>query len=533
MKNLLDAMVAAEVPAFHTLTPVEARKMTAYWPIRLYSKKIDALSRHLLVTSLLAAVTGVILFLATRSYAQESLSSPRFSYWQSFLESLTEHAGPLIIAAIAVALAFVELEFIRRALEERSKSEKRRSDAKIQEREKKLELEERRFNAEQGERDRAAAFRAQEHDRFYEPSIEIAKHLIGHLSDDSSWAVRALEKAKVFPYSNSLFGVREDHFRPEKAALARQFTPHLLRRICQLAANDRHVFLLIDAGTTLFSFFEILAAEVVRDSYNSSDWLDRFHIATNNLPGIGQLIKSGKRDPRDRHSPLAIKHCHLLPGEPLPVYAAIVGEETEKAIQDLPKRFAEKHPNAEVTFIALVTGNWIRIRRSEPRCPVVLARGDEHLRVKQELVNIASEVFIVSPLGKIFVDTTNQEINRILGYIEGTQDPGKRPYEEIQISDDRASKVQLVSTARADGRLLHEHSNHVEFFFSSVLKMSPEDEDKFDLNKIDDVPHVLFPFGELPNNTKDEFMEEFPHEPTRSNRAFLRLFKVNRDSIWK
>jgi acetyl esterase len=29
MKNLLDAMVAAEVPAFHTLTPEEARKMTA------------------------------------------------------------------------------------------------------------------------------------------------------------------------------------------------------------------------------------------------------------------------------------------------------------------------------------------------------------------------------------------------------------------------------------------------------------------------------------------------------------------------
>jgi acetyl esterase len=29
MKNLLDAMVTAEVPAFHTLTPAEARKMTA------------------------------------------------------------------------------------------------------------------------------------------------------------------------------------------------------------------------------------------------------------------------------------------------------------------------------------------------------------------------------------------------------------------------------------------------------------------------------------------------------------------------
>ena len=29
MKALLDAMVEAEIPAFHTMTPVEARKMTA------------------------------------------------------------------------------------------------------------------------------------------------------------------------------------------------------------------------------------------------------------------------------------------------------------------------------------------------------------------------------------------------------------------------------------------------------------------------------------------------------------------------
>jgi hypothetical protein len=40
-----------------------------------------------------------------------------------------------------------------------------------------------------------------------------------------------------------------------------------------------------------------------------------------------------------------------------------------------------------------------------------MARGDEHLRVKQTFVEKADEVFVVSPLGKIFVDYGKDEVN--------------------------------------------------------------------------------------------------------------------------
>jgi hypothetical protein len=473
----------------------------------------------------------VTCFLPLQNYAQiEPGHLQSTLFWQSDFHVSTDLIV-LLIAACAAGIAIFELNRHRRAAEQELNLDKQRFTAEQAEREKRLELEERRFNAEEGDRARAVRFRQEEVHRFEKPTVEIAEHLTRLLCEDPYWAARALEKARFIPYTNSLFGERSEHFHAEKAELARQFTRYLLRRCEVLAENNRHVFLLIDAGTTLFPFFGTIGLETAKRAQRGDDWIKRLHLATNNLPGIGELIKSGKRVPWDRYTKLAIEDCHLLPGIPLPIFAALAGKETNDAIGRLRQRFTEEHVDAGVTFIALVVGNWVRIRRKDPPCPIPMARGAEHREVKQTFVNYADEVFVVSPLGKIFVGRSNAEVNAALGFDKPSNDPDREQYQDVDIDDEKAKKVKLVSTTRAAERLLHEHSSNVAFTLHNVRKTAGGDEEEFARGRIEEIPHLLFPFGELPQTKYEEFVVEFPHEHTRIDQAVLREFQVDRQSI--
>jgi len=426
----------------------------------------------------------------------------------SAVEVLFSSLGGIVIALVAVVLSYL-------AIRSNINLEKRR-----------LDFQEKRYEAEKREAEELVKLRRQEEKRIYPLAFELAEQISRRLIDDPHWASSALEEAKFLPYKDTLFGERSQHFKEEKEELARLFAPCLMKRCRYIIETlDRDVYLLVDAGTTLYPFFSIIGRETVKAWQLQEHWLKKFHLATNNLPGIEQLIRTGRRTRYDRYSGLAIEDCQLLPGIPLPIFAAVAGDRTNEAIINLRKRATENGGKQSPVVIALVVGNWVRIRRTPPSCPVPMARGDKHLRVKDTLIHNADEIFVVSPLGKIFVKQSNADVNQALGFDPAAQDPEKNPYDEVSIDDDLARRVKLISTRRRPGRILHRHSNRVEDELEGCF-VKRLDEDTFEKSTIEELPHCLVLFDQLPEDEYSQFVVEFPHRHTRAKPEFLEMFCV-------
>lgn len=451
-------------------------------------------------------------------------SSPESSVWDSIMLPIYQNLGHLILTAVAIFLAYLALKRDR-AL-----------------RENQLTFEKHKFESEESERKKLAKFRELEFKRFSEPSDELAKHLAEKLISDPHWAYRALEAAKLLPYTDTLFDERTQHFRKEKQELALRFTPYLFKRCEHYIKNlNKEVWLLIDAGTTLLPFFEIIGKETVKLSQKNEEWINHLHLATNNLRGIEQIIKYGRRIPEDRYTTLAIEDCILLPGIPLPIFAAVAGNLTNRTIMELcknPTAFTKNnHKLGDPVFIALVVGNWIRIRHTSPRCPIPMVRGVEHLNVKQTMISNADEIFVISPLGKIFVDASNEKVNNALGFKKGATDTDKMPYGEVQTeysnkdskkTFSKANIMKLVTTTRIEGKLLYRHSNRVEDALGSSTNKYPQySKDEFAETSIEKIASLIFPFNDLPDKHYEEFIVEFPHYHTRTSEELINMFSVS------
>ncbi len=420
---------------------------------------------------------------------------------------LSQNIGGFLIALIAVILGYWAI----------------RANARIEQQ--KLDFEKKKLRAEEQEREKLSNFREQEYRRFSQPATDLSEHIARQLVADPSWAHRALEAAKLLPYKDTLFGERSQHFKEEKEELAARFTPLLIKRCETLIEEDRrHVYLLVDAGTTLYPFFRIIGQETSKLWQRGEKWLEYLHLATNNLPGVEQLMQTGRRTQYGRYSKLAIEDCQLLPGVPLPIFASVAGEQTNEAIRKLRNQALAEPNRDKPVFISLVVGNWIRIRRTKPNCPVPMARGKEHLAVKETLIHNADEVFVISPLGKIFVKQSKEEVNDALGFDPSSTDPERSSYNEVTIDNKLAQRVKLVSTTRQPLRILHRHSNSVEDSFDEFR--NEIDEESFVKTTIEELPHLLFPFNKLPNNRYGEFEIEFPHYHSRTKQKFLKMFSV-------
>lgn len=371
---------------------------------------------------------------------------------------------------------------------------------------KEIELNKRKFEYERKTREEHRKLIEREAESLQGVSSQLTKSIITQLTTDTSWASEALERAKLGPFSKTLFGERVGHFYDEKQYLAEHFLPHLLHHCCELVQSGKQVYLLIDSGTTLHPFFDKLGQAAINCHEDNEDWIDQVVVVTNNLPGVEALMDSGRLNPASRYSPLAI-NCQLLPGVPLPVYSAVLGELANKAIHSLKK---EADPQKTV-FIALVTGNWIRLRRSTPVCPVPLARGEGHLQFKQALIDCSDEIYVVTPLGKIFANISLSKLNQAMGFKEEYTDPDKKPYEEVHIADEKAKAVKIVSTSRDDGRLLHTLSIKVQAAIEDV----EFNEEQVRSTRLASPNHVLLPFDRLPDNWYLELETEFPHRYTR------------------
>lgn len=256
--------------------------------------------------------------------------------------------------------------------------------------------------------------------------------------------------------------------------------------------------------------------------------LKSISLATNNLPGIEGLMNSGRVNPNNPYSNLAIQ-TYLLPGTPVPVFEAVTGEETETAVIGLRQKLC---PNeSQVIQIGVVTGNWVRLRRSKPVCPVPLARGPGHLPFKVKIIESSDEVFIVAPLGKIFARVGPKEVNPALHLDASNTDPGLQPYDEATIDDETAKKIRLVSTSRGLNRVLTQHSQQVKtcltFFDGQVVESEARYLNTASL-PIADVPHFMFPFDGLPSNRELQIESEFPHTYTRREEFMGEFFGVVR-----
>jgi len=371
-----------------------------------------------------------------------------------------------------------------------------------------LKFEKQKFDEEKQERDDRRKWLRREYAHLSSISEPIAENIVRELKRDTKWASESLEKAKLGPYSQSIFGERVGHFSDEKEHIAKHFVPLLIKRCKALIAKGNEVSLLIDSGTTLYPFFEIIAREAVRANENKEDWLKHLLIATNNLPGIQKMMEMGRANPNNRYSLLAVK-CLLFPGEPLPVYSAVTGDQTTAAVSRLKGEAGHNH-----VFISLVVGNWIRIRRTDPKCPVPLARGLGHLEFKQALIQYSDEIYVVTPLGKVFCDVSEDQLNNALGLIPNIQDPDRQSYREVNTMIDgkeAAERIKIVSTSRNPDRILFVLSNLVK----TILDANEAQVILFENAEVGKSPHVIIPFNWFPNDKHLEFEIEFPHSYTQ------------------
>ena len=326
--------------------------------------------------------------------------------------------------------------------------------------------------------------------------------------------------AQPMLHTTGVFEERGAHFHAEKEHLAGQFVGPLLERCKRFAEEGRNVYLLIDSGTTLYPLFERLGRATQAAHRNQEEWLKRFHIETNNIPGVIMLMNTGCIDEGDRYSPLAA-NCDLLPGVPLPVYSALTGPKTIAALEQLKK---EAGPQA--VFLTVITGNWIRVRRTPPTCAVPLARGQGHVEFKQALVDYSDEVYVLTPLGKVFVDKSREQVNEALKFSTKQKAIDRQPYDEVNISSERSPHVKMVTTSRPSGYVLSTHSNAVQFVLQAEVAQSRAPLQRFCSAPIQELQDLMFPFTDLPIAWSLQLETEFPHPHTRTQYFQREFFQV-------
>ncbi|MBU3967639.1 MAG: hypothetical protein KKG76_09745 [Euryarchaeota archaeon] len=433
----------------------------------------------------------------------------------------------IYLGLLAVIVFAIHLYESNRIHQQELKFQKLKHEDQLKQQEKENELLLKQFEENTKEREKRDEWLDRQTTNLAGVTEKIGDKIAMQLKENVDWAVSALEQAKLKPRAQTLFGERMGHFRDEKEHIAENFVPLLLKR-CKFHAEKGKVYLIVDAGTTLFPFFERLGRETVRIYENKEPWLSNLEIITNNLPGIETLIETGRINPNNRYSKLAVE-CKLLPGAPLPIYSGITGLETNDALERL-----RKAPGGAV-FIGLITGNWIRLNTStSPNCPVPLARGQGHLGFKQVLIDNSDEIYVVTPLGKIFVDIPNDKdpcntINKALDFNENHLDPDKQPYLQVKIDSDKAKNLKLVSTYRVDGRVLYKLSQKLFTLFNLDENDNNKDvwNEQFSKSEYHNVPHILFPFDKKLSGNRDIQIEtEFPHRNTQREDFITKFFFV-------
>jgi hypothetical protein len=277
-------------------------------------------------------------------------------------------------------------------------------------------------------------------------------------------------------------------------------------------------------------------------SRHDEDWIKRrqLKIYTNNLEGATAFMKFGRASERDSYAELLLD-VHILPGIPLATFNAVAGDETEAALRNLRRKYPETY------IIALLTGNWVTLESEsrEDSRPVPLARGDKHLSFKKELVNQADEIYIVAPLGKMFLlDRRNErglveeavdQLNRVSELSPTAKNSVRESYGKIEIKGDKVNVTKLVTTSRPDYDEKRYVLSNLSQQLMGILNKTKAglvrqiSEREFSSKEASELPHIAFAFPDVAgfsNSIRQEIIIEFPHEKTRTPAILTEYFKV-------
>lgn len=351
---------------------------------------------------------------------------------------------------------------------------------------------------------------------------QIALSVASDLKNDSHWAADALREAAILGGAISVFGQRIHHFRDEKNAMAVNFFHFLLKRIRHLSTQHNRVLVLLDSGTTILPFFELFGKAAVKDKQSPLGvWTGKTELITNNIPGISELIKHGRSNPTDRFDEIAVR-CHVLPGTPLAVYSAIVGDKTVEAIKTC------KTPGDYV--IGLTTGNFVLVSGQRLR---PLARGEGHYEIKHEICSVSDEAYVIASLGKLIKATSPEEFNSDLRFSSSAQSKAMQPYRAVEYPE--GSKLKLVTTMReSDKSILREFSKKLlELLYAipphAVTHGEEGDPDVSTEPSVEKIPHFLYSFDEVQPATRyEQEMVELPHEYMRTPEIMSKYFLIER-----
>lgn len=336
-------------------------------------------------------------------------------------------------------------------------------------------------------------------------TLDISHQISQQLIDDPSWLDRFMDQTGA-TYSASVYGDRIGHFYYEKKAIAKNAINEV-ERIFELDKDTRYC-LLIDSGTTLYPVFQEISKRV---HLKKEIWKEKVCIVTNNLPGIQYLIKNAKRDPRDNYSEVIVD-CFLIPGKPLAVYAAITGKESVKWVRDI-KAFLKDWSNGSDNFkiLCFLTGNYVtRTKENGNTVYNPAARGEGHVEIKNEMVNVSDTIFLLSPLTKFSfanVDLLNH-MNKFTIERKDLENALKFPrqvkYEEIVIPEEK--DVRFFVTRRVAENMFNTFSDNL---YNELTT-------KYGSNKVS-MPAIDIKRW-IPNISEKSFLEldrEIPHENLR------------------
>ncbi len=353
----------------------------------------------------------------------------------------------------------------------------------------------------------------------------LADSVATHLQQNTDWARHAIFKAQLGLPAGSIFGDRIRHFHDEKDLIARSFVSWLLKRIVHLLTDQgKTVYLILDSGTTMYWLFRELGPAI--EKHASLKEIENLKIITNNLPGVTTYIEFGIRHKILRASdnaevPLCdLVDCELLSGKVLARYAAVTGEKTEDALRAIRVKAGDDDTSV---FIGLATGNWLSLNKND-EWPAPLARGAGHSEFKSTLMASSHEVYLVTPLGKLFVNQTLGNINNALQH--ETDDTEEEEYTQASVPQSGDTTIRVVSTARGENAILESHYNKVAGILGSPATEARDFSDYVTV-PARSLPHFFFPFDKPSSmSRKDQIEMEFPHEYTRSEVFMTKYFSV-------
>jgi hypothetical protein len=341
----------------------------------------------------------------------------------------------------------------------------------------------------------------------------LAQNVVDSLWENKGWAHEIIKKSQL-RWPGGILEKRMAHYAQEKKYLAEQFSKWLTSRIRYFLEQHENVYLLIDAGSTNLWFFGSLRSHLsILSKVHRGEHLT---IVTNNVPVAEDFASQSQLGHFEAGTRI---DCELVGGRVDTRYAAVVGSFARTSLKHFTSR--ADGPNR---YIALATGNFVRLSSTgKSTWPIPLVRGAGQKETKDEFIRRANEVYVLAPLGKIFLAPT-QQINEGLTL---NQDPGsdqpKAGYMEVQIPETHTALVKLVTTLRpSPDCLLSRHSTAVINQIGEPAPLQIYD------TPIQRLHHFIYPFEEHVHNKSpaEQLQIECPHEATAKAEFTKKFYSV-------